>query len=51
MDSNDTMTKMLSEVDALVGVFVREDLKDEVFRDAKKQVETDVRVLMKRNRK
>ena len=49
VESNNTMTKVLDGVDALVEEFVGEDLKaDEVLRDAKKQVETEIRPQMKR---
>ena len=52
MESNNTMTKVLHGVDALVEEFLGEDLKaDEVLRDAKKQVENEIRPLMKRNHK
>ena len=47
MDSNETMKKVLDKVDHFVDEFVGKDLRDEVVRDAKKQVELKVKAQMK----
>jgi hypothetical protein len=43
VDSNETMKKVLDKVDHFVDEFVGNDLRDEVFREAKKQVELKLR--------
>lgn len=41
MDSNETMKKVLDRVDHFVDEFVGNDLRGEVFHEAKKQIELE----------
>jgi len=43
VDSNETTKKVLDRVGDFVDEFVGHDLRDEVFREAKKQVELEIK--------
>ena len=51
VDSNETTTKVLDRVGDFVDKFVGHDLRDEVFREAKKQVELEIKAYMKKHQR
>ena len=51
VDSNNTMDKVLGGLESLIGQFTGEDLRDEVIKEARRQVELKLKAEMRRQQK